>query len=167
MRGSISDRRFSPGIDGAKSMCATARHPTKVLPRNRQRESHPEDLGCQTAAVRPRRFGQPKYCYRITPLIATVPNVTHRGAGAEQAQRQLERQFQRLYSRSSERNQKSEQIRKRAESAMAVGGLGAFLGRPIFPIQDRRAWEYWIYPGAGRRRGNRVSPDARRARWRF
>ena len=32
---------------------------------------------------------------------------------------------------------------------MAVGGLGAFLGRPIFPIQDRRAWEYWIYPRLG------------------
>lgn len=115
---------------------------------NRQRESHPEDWD-----VKQRLLDRVDWAAEILlsdyAAESDSANVTHRGAGAEQAQRQLERQFQRLYSRSSERNQKSEQIRKRAESAMAVGGLGAFLGRPIFPIQDRRAWEYWIYPGLG------------------
>lgn len=115
---------------------------------NRQRESHPEDWD-----VKQRLLDRVDWAAEILlsdyAADSDSANVTYRGAGAEQAQRQLERQFQRLYNRSSERNQKSEQIRKRAESAMAVGGLGAFLGRPIFPIQDRRAWEYWIYPGLG------------------
>jgi hypothetical protein len=30
-----------------------------------------------------------------------------------------------------------------------VGGLAPFLGRPVFPIQDQRAWEYWTYAGVG------------------
>ena len=115
---------------------------------DRRRESHPEDWD-----IKQRLLDRVDWAAEILlsdyAADSDSANVTHRGAGAEQAQRQLERQFQRLYSRSSERNQKSEQIRKRAESAMAVGGLGAFLGRPIFPIQDRRAWEYWIYPGLG------------------
>ncbi|MDE2800563.1 MAG: tetratricopeptide repeat protein [Gemmatimonadota bacterium] len=115
---------------------------------NRQRESHPEDWD-----IKQRLLDRVDWAAEILlsdyAADSDSANVTHRGAGAEQAQRQLERQFQRLYSRSSERNQKSEQIRKRAESAMAVGGLGTFLGRPIFPIQDRRAWEYWIYPELG------------------
>ena len=115
---------------------------------DRLRESHPEDW-----AVKQRLLDRVDWAAEILlsdyAADGDSANVTHRGTGAEQAQRQLERQFQRLYNRSSERNQKSEQIRKRAESAMAVGGLGAFLGRPIFPIQDRRAWEYWIYPGLG------------------
>ena len=115
---------------------------------NRRRESHPEDWD-----IKQRLLDRVDWAAEILlsdyAADSDSANVTHRGAGAEQAQRQLERQFQRLYSRSSERNQKSEQIRKRAESAMAVGGLGTFLGRPIFPIQDRRAWEYWIYPELG------------------
>ena len=121
----------------------------KSASRNRQRESHPEDWD-----IKQRLLDRVDWAAEILlsdyAADSDSANVTHRGAGAEQAQRQLERQFQRLYSRSSERNQKSEQIRKRAESAMAVGGLGAFLGRPIFPIQDRRAWEYWIYPELGK-----------------
>ncbi|MCY3680758.1 MAG: tetratricopeptide repeat protein [Gemmatimonadetes bacterium] len=120
----------------------------KSASEDRQRESHPEDWD-----VKQRLLDRVDWAAEILlsdyAADSDSANVTHRGAGAEQAQRQLERQFQRLYNRSSERNQKSEQIRKRAESAMAVGGLGAFLGRPIFPIQDRRAWEYWIYPGLG------------------
>ena len=115
---------------------------------DRRRESHPEDWD-----IKQRLLDRVDWAAEILlsdyAADSDSANVTHRGAGAEQAQRQLERQFQRLYSRSSERNQKSEQIRKRAESAMAVGGLGTFLGRPIFPIQDRRAWEYWIYPELG------------------
>ena len=115
---------------------------------DRRRESHPEDWD-----IKQRLLDRVDWAAEILlsdyAADSDSANVTHRGAGAEQAQRQLERQFQRLYNRSSERNQKSEQIRKRAESAMAVGGLGAFLGRPIFPIQDRRAWEYWIYPMLG------------------
>ena len=114
---------------------------------NRQRESHPEDW-----AIKQRLLDRVDWAAEILLsdyAASDGDSLTHRGAGAERAQRQLDRQFQRLYSRSSERNQKSEQIRKRAESAMAVGGLGIFLGRPIFPIQDRRAWEYWIYPGLG------------------
>ncbi len=114
---------------------------------NRQRESHPEDW-----AIKQRLLDRVDWAAEILLsdyAASDGDSLTHRGAGAERAQRQLDRQFQRLYSRSSERNQKSEQIRKWAESAMAVGGLGAFLGRPIFPIQDRRAWEYWIYPGLG------------------
>lgn len=118
----------------------------KSASRDRRRESHPEDWD-----IKQRLLDRVDWAAEILlsdyAADGDSANVTYRGAGAEQAQRQLERQFQRLYNRSSERNQKSEQIRKRAESAMAVGGLGAFLGRPIFPIQDRRAWEYWIYPG--------------------
>lgn len=118
----------------------------KSASRDRRRESHPEDWD-----IKQRLLDRVDWAAEILlsdyAADSDSANVTYRGTGAEQAQRQLERQFQRLYNRSSERNQKSEQIRKRAESAMAVGGLGAFLGRPIFPIQDRRAWEYWIYPG--------------------
>ena len=119
----------------------------KSASRDRQRESHPEDW-----AIKQRLLDRVDWAAEILLsdyAASDGDSLTHRGAGAERAQRQLDRQFQRLYSRSSERNQKSEQIRKRAESAMAVGGLGIFLGRPIFPIQDRRAWEYWIYPGLG------------------
>ncbi len=120
----------------------------KSASRDRRRESHPEDWD-----IKQRLLDRVDWAAEILlsdyAADGDSANVTYRGAGAEQAQRQLERQFQRLYNRSSERNQKSEQIRKRAESAMAMGGLGAFLGRPIFPIQDRRAWEYWIYPGLG------------------
>ncbi len=117
----------------------------KSASRDRQRESHPEDW-----AIKQRLLDRVDWAAEILLsdyAASDGDSLTHRGAGAERAQRQLDRQFQRLYSRSSERNQKSEQIRKRAESAMAIGGLGIFLGRPIFPIQDRRAWEYWIYPG--------------------
>ena len=119
----------------------------KSASRDRRRESHPEDW-----AIKQRLLDRVDWAAEILLsdyAASDGDSLTHRGAGAERAQRQLDRQFQRLYSRSSERNQKSEQIRKRAESAMAIGGLGIFLGRPIFPIQDRRAWEYWIYPGLG------------------
>ena len=119
----------------------------KSASRDRRRESHPKDW-----AIKQRLLDRVDWAAEILLsdyAASDGDSLTHRGAGAERAQRQLDRQFQRLYSRSSERNQKSEQIRKRAESAMAIGGLGIFLGRPIFPIQDRRAWEYWIYPGLG------------------
>ncbi len=111
---------------------------------NRRRESSP-----QTWAVKHRLLDRVTWAAEALLsdyAAAEADSVIHRGIGAERAQRQLDRQFQRLHNRSSERSRKSEQIRKRAESAMAAGGLGAFLGRPIFPIQDRRAWEYWIYP---------------------
>ena len=75
-------------------------------------------------------------------------DATHRGAGAEQARRQLEGQLSRLRIRTRQ-SARGEQVRQRAESEMKTGGLAPFLGRPVFPIQDQRAWEYWTYVGVG------------------
>ncbi len=75
-------------------------------------------------------------------------DATYRGAGADRARRQLEGQASRLRIR-TRRNRGGEEVRQRAESEMVIGGLAPFLGRPVFPIQDQRAWEYWTYVGVG------------------
>ena len=133
---------------------------------DRQRESHPEDW-----AVKQRLLDRVDWAAEILlsdyAADSDSANVTHRGAGAEQAQRQLERQFQRLYSRSSERNQKSEQIRKRGRIGDGRGGTGCIPGTSHLSNSGSPGVGILDISGIGRRRGNRVSPDARRARWRF